>query len=119
MLARFVPWREREPRFRVEPRAPGPPLTRCGLAGRAAAGGLAGLIGAWLTLALLDGARALRAGRGFEPWGEGLRLLQPATTAQWLTLLGVLVCGALAALGTAALVAARHGSGLAAEPGQE
>lgn len=115
MLARFVPWSEREPRFRVEPRAPGPPLTRGRLASRAALGGAAGLVGAWSTLALLEAARSLRAGRAFDPWAEGLRLLQPATTPQWLALAGVVVCGALVALGTAALVAARHGRRLAEE----
>ncbi len=118
MLARFVPWREREPTFRVEPRAPGPPLTGTALGLRALAGGLAGLLLAWSTLAVLEAARALRAGRGFDPWAEAARLGQPSGVGAWLALGGVLACGALCALGTAALLAARQGA-LAPQEGPE
>ena len=81
-------------------------------------GGLVGLAGAWSTLALLETARAVRAGRGFDPWAEALRVVEPAGVGGWLALGGVLASGALCALGTAALLAARHGA-LASGEAQE
>ena len=119
MLARFVPWSEREPTFRVEQRPPGPPLSGSGLGLRALGGGLVGLAGAWSTLALLETARAVRAGRVFDPWAEALRLAQPAGVGGWLALGGLLASGALCALGTGALLAARHGGGLASSQAEE
>ena len=109
MLARFVPWSLRDPVFHVEEARRGAPLTRAGVGLRAAlAFTLTSALGA-VTVAALDGMRALRAGRGFDLLAELLRLLAPAGVGGWLTLLGILLVAASVALGSAALLVARHG----------
>jgi PAT family beta-lactamase induction signal transducer AmpG len=109
MLGRFVPWSLREPRFHVaEPRR-GAPLTRPALAARALAAGAVAWVVCWLTLAGLDGLRALRGGGAFDLAAQALRLVQPAGLGAWLTLLGLTIVAASVALGAAALAVARHG----------
>ncbi len=109
MLARFVPWGAREPTFRVEPRAPGPPLTGTALGLRGLAGGWGRAL-AWSTLAVLEAAQAWRAGRpGFDPgprpraWGN-----RPAWGPR-LALGAACLRRALCALGTAALAGGTAG----------
>jgi PAT family beta-lactamase induction signal transducer AmpG len=129
LLTRFAPWRAREPAFEVELRAEQEaPLPPRALALRGAAGALAaGAFAAFVT-ALLAALKAMRAGAGhgsgataggttghlaypFDLVAPLRALAAPATTGDWLTLLGIaafaLVCGLL----TAAVAAARHGAG--------
>jgi PAT family beta-lactamase induction signal transducer AmpG len=109
MLARFVPWRVREPEFHVLAPQRGEPLTRGQVLSRAAlAGGAAGAI-ALLTVASLGAASALRDGKGFDLGGQALAILAPRGAAEWITAGGVAVVALGAALGAAAALVARRG----------
>ena len=110
MLQRFVPWGVREPEFRVaEPPAsarqgPRAILVRAGLAfGVALAAGA-------LSLAGVSAIKDFRAGRAFDLAPGLAALLQPGSLGDWVSSAGVLVVAALAALGTAAALAARAAS---------
>jgi PAT family beta-lactamase induction signal transducer AmpG len=119
MLHRFVPWREREPRFHVEALQRGAPLTRGGLIWRCGMVGLGALVASAATVAALEGARAVRAGRAFALGERLLALLQPAGLGDVLTLIGIVVVAASVVLGTAAALVARRGLAVAPASGQE
>jgi PAT family beta-lactamase induction signal transducer AmpG len=109
MLARFVPWADREPVFHVAVPPRGEPLTRAGLFLRSVAGGLFALGLFAVTAASLPAMQALRAGRGFAIGAAFLALWSPRTIAGWTTTLGILVLAAGAGLGVAAALVARRG----------
>jgi PAT family beta-lactamase induction signal transducer AmpG len=111
MLARFVPWGGQEPEFHVAQPASGPPLRRAALLVRAALGGLLGWGMGLLVLAGLGAFKELRAGRPFDMQATLLGILVPHSLEAWTTAAGLLVVGAIAALATAATLAARHGMG--------
>jgi PAT family beta-lactamase induction signal transducer AmpG len=122
LLQRFVPVGVREPELSVEAPVVRAPLSRAGLWTRGLAGAGLGLVAGtpiYLTMAAL---RALR-GQGVKlaasevlarlpselaaAWG---RLLHPATPAQALPLLGLLVFAVACGFVVAAASAARHGA---------
>ncbi len=101
-LARFVPWGVREPEIEVEESEPPKPLTRAGYARRAAAGGLAGIALAALSLATLEGLKAARAGKGFDLLSGLATLVTPSSGPEWIASAGVLAFGLFGALLAAA-----------------
>ena len=112
MLQRFVPLGVREPHFTVEPARFLEPFSAGALWARGVAGALAGLALGALTSAALTMIKTGRAGGEPAP-GLGaaiLAIFQPAGTAGWLTLAGLLIFGAVCGLVTAAVLAARHGA---------
>jgi PAT family beta-lactamase induction signal transducer AmpG len=109
MLARFVPWGVREPEFHIASVARGAPLGRGALAARAVAAGVAAWLAAFLTMGLLAAIAAKRGGAAFELAPQLRSLLLPQTIGDWLTSAGVAVAALLAALATAATLAARRG----------
>ncbi len=116
LLSRFVPWGAREPRLEV---AAAPmarrPLGRGGLAARATAGAVLGTVGGALLSAALSALKAMRATppRPFDLGPPLAEMLRPATAAGWVAPIGVLVFGLVCGLVTAAVVAARRGTGQA------
>lgn len=113
LLYRFVPIGVREPHFRVRETTSAEPLGSRGLAWRGLLGGLAGLIVSAFTVALLE---ALSAFGQSPPAAFDLRapfydLVMPSELTGWFTTVGVLACGVIAGLLTAAVAAARHGAG--------
>ncbi len=109
MLSRFVPWSVREIVFQVDERRRDAPLGRAQLATRAALSGALALVVAVFTVALLEGLRGLRAGRGFDLGAELGRFLPPAGVGAWLTVAGMILVAASVSLGSAALLVARRG----------
>ena len=109
MLTRFVPWGVRDVEFAVLAPSWGPPLSRRGLAVRAACGGLAALATGLGGVALVGGLRGVRAGHGFDVLPAVHSLLQPAGAGDWVRIVGLLVLAGLGALATAATFAARRG----------
>ncbi len=109
MLARFVPWRVREPEFHVAPTSRGAPITRAGLAVRALAGGVL----AWglgvATMATMWAIRSYRARRGFDLLDQIGQVLAPRTVGGWTTFAGLAVLGVTVALMAAATLVARRG----------
>jgi PAT family beta-lactamase induction signal transducer AmpG len=112
LLARFVPFTAREPEFRVEPPRIGRPLTGPELALRGLAGGAVGLAFGAFTVALMSALEAAKKGGGFDLLTPLAALAQPHGNSGWLTLLGLVIFGAVCGLITAAIAAARHGAGL-------
>jgi len=110
LLARFVPPGTREPTFTVEPPRPGKPLSRVGLGWRAGAGGLVGALLALALVALLETLDEVGRGGRFDWTSAFVGTLRPESIVGWLGLVGALLFGALAALLTAAVAAARHGA---------
>ena len=111
LLARFVPWGERDPHFEIEPPRSRMPLTARGLAARTIAGGIAGLLVAalsWAALVALKGMRD-RPDAPFDLAAPLLRLVAPPDGAAWIELAGVLVVATTCSLATAAVTVARHG----------
>lgn len=113
LLYRFVPIGVREPHFRVRDTTLKEPLGGRGLAWRGVIGGVVGTVVAALSVAVLD---ALSAFGENPPAAFDLRtplydLLLPAEPTAWFTTIGVLACGVIAGLLTAAVAAARHGAG--------
>ncbi len=132
LLQRFSPWGTREPEFVVEPPRSKEPLSAVALAFRGIAGGVAGFalaLGSSVFLSTLSAAKkALEATAAGEEatfrftaaaGDAAAALLQPAGVAGWLSLLGLLVFGAVVGLGTAAVAAARHGAGRWEEEDEE
>ena len=111
MLARFVPVGRREPEFAVEPPRREHALSRGVLARRAVAGGAIGFGFAVLSVASLAALRGLRDGSGFALLPAWSAVAAPTDVAHALQLFGCLVFGAVCALGTAAVFAARGGGG--------
>jgi len=110
LLARFVPPGLRDPTFTVEPPRRREPLTPTGLGARAAGGGLLGAGLALSLIALIEALDALGDGGAFAWRAAFASLFRPDSVAGWLELAGAAVCGGVAALLTAAVVAARHGA---------
>jgi PAT family beta-lactamase induction signal transducer AmpG len=114
ILQRFVPLGVREPVFSVEPPHNRAPLSTAALWVRGLAGGGIGFACGVVVsagLALLKAARAT-AGQAVEPAQALAGILLPADTSGWMTLAGLLILGSVCGLMTAAVTAARHGSGL-------
>lgn len=109
MLSRFVPCRVRDPEFTVAPPSALPPLSRGQIAARSGVVGLVTLAVAVLTVAALEGIRSFRAGRGFDLLAEAMRVALPLGLGGWLTLAGLGVLAACAALTAAAGLYARRG----------
>jgi len=102
LLARFVPIGCREPEFTVELPRDRKPLSRTALVLRALAGGILAFA---LSLAVMATLAALARMRGSEA-----AAFDPTDTTSLVTLLGCAVFGAVCALCTAAVFAARHGA---------
>jgi PAT family beta-lactamase induction signal transducer AmpG len=113
MLSRFVPWNAREPEFSIEPPRIGRPLTGGELALRGLTGGVIGTALGALVVALMDALKAFKdhPGSPFDLLTPLVNLLRPADNTGWLTVVGLVVFGAVCGLLTAAIVAARHGAG--------
>jgi MFS transporter, PAT family, beta-lactamase induction signal transducer AmpG len=113
LLARFVPWNAREVEFRIEPPRIREPLSAGQLAVRGLAGGLVMFAFGALCSAFLSALRTLRETpeAAFDMLTPLLSLGRPADNAGWITLIGLLIFGAICGLLTAAVVAARHGAG--------
>jgi PAT family beta-lactamase induction signal transducer AmpG len=113
LLYRFVPLGVREPHFRVRETASKGPLSGRGLAWRGIVGGVVGLVLAGFTVALLEALSAFRQNPpvAFDLVTPLHHLLAPAELTGWLTTVGVVACGIIAGLLTAAVAAARHGAG--------
>ncbi|HVT57094.1 MAG TPA: MFS transporter [Thermoanaerobaculia bacterium] len=123
LLARFAPWSQREPEFRVEETPPRPPLSTPQLAVRGALGALAGTAFAAGFAALLAALKAMKAVPGrpaarFDLGGPLAALVEPRGTAGWLALAAILSVGLVVGVLAAAVAAARHGAGreLAVDP---
>jgi MFS transporter, PAT family, beta-lactamase induction signal transducer AmpG len=109
MLGRFVPWREREPRFHVEAARRGAPLTRRQLGVRTGIALVGAWIVSWVTVAALAATADFRAGHGFDFSAQAVRLVWPASLGDGLTIAGIILVAACVALGSAALWVARRG----------
>jgi len=109
MLHRFAPLGVREPALEalapIRPRA----LTRRDLVTRGVVGGIVGTVIAAVAVALLEAVKGQRLApeAGFDLTHAFAVLVVPQTLAGWLTLFGVVLFGAIAALVTAATAAAR------------
>ena len=111
MLARFVPWGVREPEFSVAPPATGPPLSRAAVTAWSVAAGVLTTGVGLVTMALLAAIRSYRSQKGFDLGTQILRLLQSRGWAEILTVVGVVVVGAVTSLMVAAALVARQGRG--------
>jgi MFS transporter, PAT family, beta-lactamase induction signal transducer AmpG len=112
MLARFVPWGVREPEFHVAAPRVGPPLSRRAVVLWSTLAGILTTVAGLVTMALLGAIRSYRGRKGFDLAGQLARYLEPAGWGDILTVVGVVVVGAVAGLMTAAaLVARRQGAG--------
>jgi PAT family beta-lactamase induction signal transducer AmpG len=111
LLARFVPPGVREPTFTVEPPRWREPLSTTQLATRGLMGGVAGAAVTALLLATVAALKAMSEQTGFDLGGALVAILQPGTVAEWLQLVAIVLIGAIAGLFTAAVSAARHGTG--------
>jgi len=113
MLSRFVPFTAREPEFRIEPPKIRRPLTGGELATRGLAGAFVGFAAGSLLSALLTALRAVKdhPEMRFDFLTSLIAIGRPADNAGWLTLIGLLTFAAVCGLFTAAVSAARHGSG--------
>jgi len=113
LLQRFSPLGTREPQFTVREIEHKEPLGADGLAWRGLVGGLVGLAGGAVTLALLKALNALGESpdAGFDFGTPLAGLLRPASIGDWGTLLGLVAFGAIFGLLVAAVFAARHGAG--------
>jgi PAT family beta-lactamase induction signal transducer AmpG len=112
LLARFVPWGVREPRFEVRPPREQAPLSAGQLLYKGALGGILGCIGAALLMATLSALKTMQSEGAFALGPALAALLQPVGVTGWLEILGIVVFGSTCALLTAAVTAARHGAAL-------
>ena len=115
MLSRFVPFTAREPDFQVEPPRIGRPLTVSDLALRGIVGGTIGLVFGAFTVASMKALEAIKEGSGFHILVQLTKLIHPTGVTGWLALLGLALFSGVCGLLTAAVLAARHGAGLALE----
>lgn len=113
LLHRFSPLGTREPQFTVRETDHKEPLGTGGLAWRGVVGGVGGLLAGALTLSLLQALNALGGNpeAGFDMENPLKALLQPATIADWGSVLGLVAFAAIFGLLVAAVSAARHGAG--------
>lgn len=108
MLARFVPWSQRELRFEVVEGDHAPLLDGGALLRFTALFGPICAAGAVAALSALEATKAYRKDGAF-PWAaEAMKLLGPATIGDGLALTGALVAGAVLGLTFAALWLTRH-----------
>jgi PAT family beta-lactamase induction signal transducer AmpG len=120
LLARFVPLGVREPTFIVEPPRARKPLSGPALSMRGLLGGLIGASIGALSLALLSALKSMRTepGRAFDLMSPLAELVRPTGVSDWIGLSGVIACGLVFGLFTAAVFAARQ-AGLRAEENRE
>jgi PAT family beta-lactamase induction signal transducer AmpG len=112
MLARFVPWGMREPRFTVEAPHAGRPLTRSELTVRGVMGAAIGAFAGALVVAAMEALKVFKDApeAGFDLVSPLAGLLLPRDVPGGLTLAGLLLFAAVSGIMTAAVVAARHGA---------
>jgi PAT family beta-lactamase induction signal transducer AmpG len=112
LLARFCPPGMRDPEFVVEPPKIREPLTAAALVGRGAAGFVVGTGMGLLFAATLKAleVRMEDPAAGFNLFDALAPLMQPATAADWIAPIGIVVVGMFCGLFTAAVAAARHGA---------
>jgi PAT family beta-lactamase induction signal transducer AmpG len=110
LLARFVSPGTRDPTFTVEPPRYREPLTTAGLSLRGVAGGLVGASVALAVMALLEALDQVGRGGVFDWTAAFAGLFRPESAGGWFVLGGALVFGAVSAMLTAAVAAARHGA---------
>jgi len=108
LLARLVPPGTREPTFTVEPPRGGPPISTAGLVFR---GAIAAALGLGLAFVVAAAGAAGEASFSERLWA----LFQPDGAQDYLVLLGSAIFAAACGLLTAAVVAARRGSGMETE----
>jgi len=110
-LQRFVPLGSAEPRIAPEARLEKDAVTRSGLAVRAVAGAIIGLLVAALTSGTLAALKAYRASpeSGFPLASSVASLLSPESISAWMETLGVAVFALFCGMAAAALTAARRG----------
>jgi MFS transporter, PAT family, beta-lactamase induction signal transducer AmpG len=108
MLARFVPWRVRDPVFhaRTEPR--GAPVSPAGVAARALVTAVGTCFLGALVASAVSAIVSLRAGRGFNLARAALALARPHTLAEWTTSGGLALLAVGVGLGTAAAILSRR-----------
>jgi PAT family beta-lactamase induction signal transducer AmpG len=113
LLSRFVPWGAREVEFKVEPPRKREPLTGWRLTERGLLGAVVGIGFGAATTAFLSALKAAKdhPGSPFDLMTPLLSIFSPTATAGWLTLVGIVVFGAVCGVLTAAFAAARHGAG--------
>jgi PAT family beta-lactamase induction signal transducer AmpG len=119
MLARFVPWRVRDPRFHVTDPRRGRPLGRLAFVAAAIAAGLVAGLLSLAMMASLAGLKDIRAGKAFAFGRHATSLLAPASSGDAVTAASLLVAALIVAFATAATLAARRGlrdSGIAEPP---
>ncbi|HKT79229.1 MAG TPA: MFS transporter [Vicinamibacterales bacterium] len=111
MLARFVPPGVREPVFVVEEvQKVRTPLSTAALAARGILGALATALIGVIVMAALAALKSMTATKaGFDLVGAAAAVLQPASIADWVQLIGILTFGAVGGLFVAAASAARRG----------
>jgi PAT family beta-lactamase induction signal transducer AmpG len=112
MLQRFSPLRLRDPVFGVEPPSDRRSLSGAALAVRGLAGGAISLVGGALCVGSLTALKHLRVRpqEGFHLAAPLAALACPSDAAGWLAAVGLLIFALFAGLGTAAVLAARHGA---------
>jgi len=113
LLARFVPIGVREPHFEVRPPSARVPLSIGGLIARGATGGILAAVGAALLVASLSALKSMQEpGGAFDLPAALAAMFPPVGVTGWLQILAIFAFGAICALLTAAVSAARHGAGL-------
>ncbi|PYS56035.1 MAG: MFS transporter [Acidobacteria bacterium] len=119
MLARFVPWSMREPKFHVAEPFTGVSLTRAQLAVRAALCGAVAWLAGLATMAGLEALRTYRAKHVFDFGAQVATILTPGNLGAWTTFAGILLFAISVGFMAAATLAVRSGlvSVPAAEPG--
>jgi MFS transporter, PAT family, beta-lactamase induction signal transducer AmpG len=117
LLQRFAPIGGREPALDALEAVEAKPLSRSRLFAASTAVAVLAFAAAAAISALLAAFKAVRghAGMALDLPGTLARVFAPASTADWLRLVGLAVVGLVSGLGAAAFLAARHG--LAKEPG--
>jgi PAT family beta-lactamase induction signal transducer AmpG len=114
LLARFAPLGAREPTLTFEPPRPARPLRPHQLVLRGVLGALGGLLLGAGTAALLAALKAAHGTPGhpsqpFDLSAPFAATFVPSDPNGWLTFVGVVVCGLVCGLFTAAVGSARHG----------
>jgi MFS transporter, PAT family, beta-lactamase induction signal transducer AmpG len=113
LLYRFVPIGVREPEFKVREPTETKPLTTRVLVQRGIIGGAVGLVLTALVAATLEALSAFGndSSAVFDLRTPLYGLLAPTELTGWFTTIGIVACGVIAGLLTAAVVAARRGAG--------
>ena len=110
MLSRFVPWNQRELTFAPVETEQAPIFRRGALFGWTAGIGSACSVVCVATLSALEAIKIYRKDQTF-PWlAETMKIVQPSTILEWLTLMGALTTGLVMGLTFAALRLSRETS---------